>query len=61
MSTRPENLTALGSASYRGYILSKLWSNEGDTPHWRTDRAFIWGEFSLDADFNDGTIDGSVN
>ena len=58
--TRPENLMSLGSASYQGYIIGDLWNDDGEVSY-ATHRSLIWGELALEADFDDGSIDGQVN
>ena len=58
--TRPENLMSLGSASYQGYIVGDLWNDDGAV-RYVTHRSMIWGELALEADFDDGSIDGQVN
>ena len=59
--TRTENLMALGSASYQGYMTGDLWNSDGNSPRYATHNNQIWGVLSLEADFDDSTIDGQVN
>ena len=59
--TQPENLMSLGSASYQGYIAGDLWNNDGNSPRYQTHNNQIWGVLTLEADFDDSTIDGQIN
>ena len=59
--TRPDNLTALGSASYQGYISGHVINNDGNPPNWESHRQGLWGRLTLEADFDDSSIGGHVN
>ena len=60
VSTEPENLPT-GSASYAGYMVGNMFDNDGNSPRWATHRRGIWGELTLEADFDDSTVTGEVN
>lgn len=56
--TQPESLSALGSASYGGNILGKIWDT-GD-PNRQTSSEFLEGFLSLIANLDEGDITGHV-
>ena len=58
--TKSENLP-IGSASYAGYMTGNVFDDDGNTPRFATHRRTIWGELTLEADFDDSTVTGEVN
>ena len=58
--TPPRNLATLGSARYEGQMVADLWDNFSE-PEFFDNLGRMWGAVTLNANFSDGEIEGTID